>query len=94
MIVRTCWFLLLALLTLQTAIGDDASPGKGKDMTLLIVGDSLTHASAYPNEIARLLALPGNPRWTMIGTHKPAGVAAGVVHEGYSCPLGVGPLTG
>ena len=60
-----------------------AEVGKGKDITLLIVGDSLTHASAYPNEIARLLALPGNPRWTMIGTHKPAGAAAGVVHEGY-----------
>lgn len=60
-----------------------AEAGKGQDLTLLIVGDSLTHASTYPNEVARLLALPGNPQWKMIGTHKPAGAAAGVVHEGY-----------
>jgi len=60
-----------------------ADAGKGKDITLLIVGDSLTHASAYPNEVARLLSLPGNPHWTMIGTHKPAGAAMGVAHEGY-----------
>jgi lysophospholipase L1-like esterase len=60
-----------------------AEAGKDRDLTLLIVGDSLTHASAYPNEVARLLALPGNPRWRMIGTHKPAGAAAAVVHEGY-----------
>ena len=60
-----------------------AEAGQDKDITLLIVGDSLTHASIYPNEIARLLSLPGNPKWQMLGTHKPAGVAAGVAHEGY-----------
>lgn len=60
-----------------------ADAGHQKDITLLIVGDSLTHASQYPNEIARLLSQPGNPKWKMIGTHKPAGAAAGVVHEGY-----------
>lgn len=57
--------------------------GAGRELKLLIVGDSLTHASFYPNEIARLLNLPGNPQWTMLGTHKPAAVAQGVVHEGY-----------
>jgi len=50
---------------------------------ILFVGDSLTHASAYPNEVARLLAQPGNPAWKMLGTHKPKGAAEGVVHEGY-----------
>lgn len=60
-----------------------STAGQDKDIALLIVGDSLTHASAYPNEIARLLAQPGNPKWQMLGTHKPAGVAAGVAHEGY-----------
>lgn len=60
-----------------------ANAGHDKDITLLVVGDSLTHASAYPNEIARLLSLPSNPKWRMIGTHQPAGVAPGVVHEGY-----------
>lgn len=57
--------------------------GKDKPIRLLIVGDSLTHASAYPNEIARLLAEPGNPRATLLGTHKPASAKPGVAHEGY-----------
>ncbi|MCA9009464.1 MAG: SGNH/GDSL hydrolase family protein [Planctomycetaceae bacterium] len=60
-----------------------ADAGSGKEINLLIVGDSLTHASVYPNEIARLLDGPGNPAWTMLGTHKPAGAAAHVAHEGY-----------
>lgn len=54
-----------------------------KPIQLLIIGDSLTHASAYPNEIARRLSQPGNPRWRMLGTHKPPAAADGVVHEGY-----------
>lgn len=57
--------------------------GEGKSMRLLLVGDSLTHASIYPNEIASLLAQPGNPKWTMIGTHKPASTLPDVRHEGY-----------
>ena len=57
--------------------------GAGGELRLLIVGDSLTHGTAYPNEIARLLSLPGNPHWKMLGTHKPAGSAIGVAHEGY-----------
>lgn len=57
--------------------------GEGRELRLLVVGDSLTHASLYPNEIARLLSEPGNPRWTMLGTHKPAAVKPGVAHEGY-----------
>lgn len=57
--------------------------GKGRDIALLIVGDSLTHASAYPNELARLLSQPGNPQWRMLGTHRPAGAATNVAHEGY-----------
>lgn len=54
-----------------------------RELTLLIVGDSLTHATLYPNEWARLLSLLGNPKWTMLGTHRPAAAAAGVAHEGY-----------
>ena len=57
--------------------------GKGKSTRLLIVGDSLTNATAYPNEIARLLSLPDNPAWTMFGTHKTANATKGVAHEGY-----------
>ena len=57
--------------------------GDGKTLRLLIIGDSLTHASAYPNEIARLLAAPDNPKFTLLGTHKPASAKFGVMHEGY-----------
>ncbi|HQX53938.1 MAG TPA: GDSL-type esterase/lipase family protein [Planctomycetaceae bacterium] len=60
-----------------------ADAGVGKEIRLLIVGDSLTHASVYPNEIARLLDGPGNPKWQMLGTHKPSGALANVAHEGY-----------
>jgi len=60
-----------------------ADAGKEKKIRLLIVGDSLTHATAYPNELARLLSLPGNPEWKMLGTHKPKQAAPGVAHEGY-----------
>lgn len=57
--------------------------GAGRELKLLIVGDSLTAATAYPNEIARLLSEPGNPKWTMVGTSKPASAKPGVAHEGY-----------
>jgi lysophospholipase L1-like esterase len=60
-----------------------ASAGAGRNVTLLIVGDSLTHATSYPNEIARLLSAPGNPEWRMLGTHRPPSAAPGVAHEGY-----------
>ncbi len=60
-----------------------ADAGTGRSIRLLIVGDSLTHATIYVNEIARLLSLPGNPAWTMLGTHKPPQAAEGVAHEGY-----------
>jgi lysophospholipase L1-like esterase len=57
--------------------------GAGEKVRLLIVGDSLTHATHYPNELARLLSEPGNPQWEMIGTHRPASAKPGVAHEGY-----------
>jgi lysophospholipase L1-like esterase len=60
-----------------------ANAGAGRDIRLLIVGDSLTHATTYSNEIARLLSPPGNPRWKMLGSHKPPQAAKGVAHEGY-----------
>lgn len=57
--------------------------GEGKSLRLLIVGDSLTHATIYPNEIAKLLSQPGNPKWIMLGTHHPASALPAVNHEGY-----------
>jgi lysophospholipase L1-like esterase len=60
-----------------------ADAGADRDVKLLIVGDSLTHATAYPNEVARLLSRDGNPKWRMLGTHRPTSAAKGVAHEGY-----------
>lgn len=60
-----------------------ADAGVGQPTRLLLVGDSLTHDPRYPNEMARLLSEPGNPTWTMLGTHRPSGVAERVMHEGY-----------
>ncbi|QDU51599.1 hypothetical protein Pan110_39660 [Gimesia panareensis] len=61
-----------------------ANSGSERDTCrLLIIGDSLTHATTYSNEIARLLSTPGNPKWQMLGTHKPKSAAKGVAHEGY-----------
>jgi len=60
-----------------------ADAGAGRSIRLLLVGDSLTHATLYPNEIARLLSQPGNPAWKMLGAHRPASAAEGVAHEGY-----------
>ncbi|MDA0282631.1 MAG: SGNH/GDSL hydrolase family protein [Planctomycetota bacterium] len=60
-----------------------ANSGSERKLKLLIVGDSLTHATLYPNELARLLSQPGNPTWKMLGTHRPTNAATGVAHEGY-----------
>jgi len=73
--------------TLQSAsarvVVSPSTSGQGRSIRLLIIGDSLTHASHYPNEIARLLRQPGNPKWRMLGTHRPRAAEEGVAHEGY-----------
>ncbi len=60
-----------------------AESGANRSIKLMIVGDSLTHATLYPNELASLLSRPGNPVWKMLGTHRPKNAATGVRHEGY-----------
>lgn len=60
-----------------------ADAAKDRPLRLLIVGDSLTHASLYPNDLARRLGEPGGPRWEMLGTHRPTNAKPGVAHEGY-----------
>jgi lysophospholipase L1-like esterase len=60
-----------------------ADAGQGCKVRLLIVGDSLTHASMYPNELFRLLSQLGNPETKMLGTHQPTRARLGVAHEGY-----------
>lgn len=60
-----------------------ANAGANRSIRLLLVGDSQTHVTIYPNHIASLLSLPGNPTWTMLGKHVPPNAAPGVAHEGY-----------
>lgn len=60
-----------------------ANAGADRSLRLLIVGDSLTNATLYPNQIARRLSLPGNPPWKMLGTHQTVKADPGVFHEGY-----------
>jgi hypothetical protein len=57
-----------------TLVISPADAGAGRSLSLLIVGDSLTHASVYPNELAKLLSSDGNPKRSMFGTHRPASV--------------------
>jgi lysophospholipase L1-like esterase len=60
-----------------------ALAGQGKPLSALIIGDSLTGASVYTDELLKLFATPGNATLKLVGTHKPAGTAEGNVHEGY-----------
>lgn len=60
-----------------------ASAAKSRSLRLLIVGDSLTHATIYPNDLARRFAEPEQPKVTFLGTHRPASAKEGVAHEGY-----------
>ena len=57
--------------------------GLKKNIRMLIVGDSLTAQTIYPNDIAILLSQPLNPSWVMLGTEKSDIAEVGVLHEGY-----------
>jgi len=60
-----------------------ADAGAGREVTLLIIGDSLTHASVYPEEMLNLCKAPGNPHLTLLGTHHLDGTSPENRHEGY-----------
>ena len=64
-----------------------ADAGKDKDITVLLVGDSLTHGHVYPTRIFNLFQQPDNPKFHMIGSNGPKGVPQpdGVAHEGWAC---------
>ncbi|MBS0267057.1 MAG: hypothetical protein JSS02_34345 [Planctomycetes bacterium] len=57
--------------------------GAGQPRTLLCVGDSLTHASVYPQRLLSLCEQPGNPTLKLVGSHAPNAVLEKVRHEGY-----------
>ena len=43
--------------------------GSGKEIAWLMIGDSLTHQSHYPERILDLCGSPGNPHIRLIGSH-------------------------
>lgn len=69
-----------ASLIVRVVAGDS---GRKDQLSVLVIGDSLTNASHYPNTIAKLLDEPGNPEWRMMGTFHPKSAATNVFHEGY-----------
>ena len=59
-----------------------ANQGEGKALTVLCVGDSLTHSSQYTQRLLDRSAEPGNPQMTLIGSHF-VGEPGPNRHEGY-----------
>ena len=63
-----------------------ADAGKGREVVILIVGDSLTNATIYPTRIHKLCQGANNPKLVMLGTHRGSArppLPGGVAHEGY-----------
>ncbi|MCE5238650.1 hypothetical protein LLH23_09170 [bacterium] len=60
-----------------------ADAGAGKPVTMLMIGDSLTHANVYPAEVLALTKTEGNPALTLVGTFAPNTATPEVRHEGY-----------
>jgi lysophospholipase L1-like esterase len=63
--------------------------GENQNLRMLIVGDSITSQNFWPNQVARLLSQPSNPKWFTIGETHPQGsppfgegTLPGVAHEG------------
>lgn len=54
----------------------------GEPLSVLCIGDSLTHASVYTQRLLDLNAKPGNPQLTLVGSHW-SGEEGPNRHEGY-----------
>lgn len=60
-----------------------ANRNEGKPLSVLCVGDSLTHASAYTQRLLDLSEKPGSPKLTLVGSHWPGDKPGPNRHEGY-----------
>lgn len=49
--------------------------GADRQISLLLIGDSLTHRAAYPEELLKLCKAPENPRLLLLGTHHVPGTS-------------------
>ena len=56
--------------------------GKDKPVSILMIGDSLTHNSTYPRHVRQLSQNFQGPNLKLIGSHNPNN-EEGVQHEGY-----------
>lgn len=54
-----------------------------KPLSLLMVGDSLTHGSVYPQRVWELCQTPGNPKLQLVGSHGLQSPLGDIRHEGY-----------
>ena len=69
-----------------TVVVSPRNAGAGKNLSVLVIGDSLTNATVYPTQIHSHFKKPGNPKLKMIGSHAGSGRVVkkdGVAHEGY-----------
>ncbi len=60
-----------------------AEAGADQPLTALIVGDSLTSAMVYTDELYKLMEQPGNPKLTLIGSNAPYKDRPEIRNEGY-----------
>ena len=60
-----------------------AEAAAGRELTVLFIGDSLTHASLYPRQVLDRARGEQQPRIRLIGSHTPTGAPPEVRHEGY-----------
>ncbi|MCX7426282.1 MAG: GDSL-type esterase/lipase family protein [Planctomycetia bacterium] len=60
-----------------------ADAGVDRPVTMLVIGDSLTHASVYTQRVLDLCKTPGNPKLTLVGSFHPADPTGANRHEGY-----------
>ena len=60
-----------------------AKRGEGQALTMLIIGDSLTHASIYPQRIVEQCEKSFGPKLKLIGSHVPQAASPMLRHEGY-----------
>lgn len=61
-----------------------ADAGKGRRISLLMVGDSITDVTAFPKRVHSLFHQPGNPELTMVGTRPAPSRSGSMAHEGYA----------
>ncbi len=60
-----------------------ANAGADQPLSLLCIGDSLTHGSVYPQSIFDSCQNPGNPKLKLVGSHWVGAGPGPIRHEGY-----------